>query len=177
MTAQFTTYRLLDSKVEPYDSNYPRVFQTVKELITQVISEVVIEHIGSTAIPGMYAKRIIDILMSYPREGWEDLLGKLDLIGFQETPFNNIPEDRPMKVAGVVFSNQFYNIHVHLTSPQSDVHLDNIYFCKQLRQNPQLAKEYEQIKQQAVRDGKVAATEYNLVKSPFIQRVLQGRRN
>lgn len=56
------------------------------------------------------------------------------------------------------------------------MHLDNIYFREQLRQNPQLAKEYEQIKQQAVRGG-IAATEYNLVKSPFIQRVLQGRKN
>lgn len=107
MTAQFTTYKLFDSKVEPYDSNYPQVFQTVKELITQVISKVVIEHIGSTAIPGIYAKRIIDILISWPREGWEYILGKLDLISFQKTSFNNIPENHPLKVIGVVFGKSF----------------------------------------------------------------------
>lgn len=77
MITQLTKYKLLDSKVKPYNSNYPQVFQKIKELIAQVIPEVMIEHIGSTAIPGIYARRIVDILIPCPIKDWEDILCSL----------------------------------------------------------------------------------------------------
>lgn len=176
MIARLIQYQLIDSKFEPYNSNSPQVFQEVRNLILKVLPEVEIEHIGSTAIPGTFGKQIIDILIPCCQSEFTKILYKLEEISFQDTPFTNIPEERPMKVAGIVFKNNFYNIHVHLTPKKSVVHLDNIYFRDQLRKNPLLTREYEMIKQQAVNSGKVEATEYNLAKTPFIQAVIARRK-
>lgn len=176
MVARLIHYQLIDSKFEPYDPNYPQVFQEVKNLILKIIPELVIEHIGSTAIPGRSGKQIIDILIPCFKLEFSEILNKLEEIGFQKSPFLQVPEERPMKVARIVFRDKFYNIHAHLTPQNSDVHLDNIYFRSQPSQNLQLARKYQQIKQEAVNSGKVEATEYNLAKKPFIQDVIKGRK-
>lgn len=126
MVARLIQYQLIDSEFEPYDPNYPQVFQEVKNLILKVIPELVIEHIGSTVISSMSGKQIIDILIPCFKSEFSEILDKLEEIGFQKLPFLGVPEDRPMKVAGIVFKDKFYNVHTHLTPQNSDVHLDNI---------------------------------------------------
>lgn len=151
MAVELIQYQLTDTKVHPYNLQYPEVFQKIKDLITQLLPNLEIEHIGSTAIPGIYSKPIIDILIPcYPADFYY-IISQLKNIGFQATPFKNIPEDRPMLVAGINYQQKFYNIHVHLTPRNSEVHLDNIYFRDQLCQNPKLAKEYERIKKKPLR--------------------------
>lgn len=171
---ELVKYQLTDSKVAPYDVKYPEIYQALKALISQVLPNLNIEHIGSTAIPGIHAKPIIDVLIPCEVADFTYILNQLENIGFQKTPFANIPQDRPMLVAGINYQQHFYNIHIHLTPINSAVHLNNIYFRNQLRQNQTLAQEYERIKKEAVALGKVAATEYNLAKSPFIQSVLKS---
>ncbi len=80
-----------------------------------------------------------------------------------------------MLVAGINFQHNFYNVHLHLTPKGSNVHLNNIFFRDQLRQNPTLAQEYDRLKKAAITSGIVEATAYNSYKSPFIQSVLQQR--
>lgn len=168
-------YQLTNSKVVPYEPTYPKIFQKLKGLISAQLPNLEIEHIGSTAIPGIYAKPIIDILIPCSKQDFAYILNKLKDIGFENTPFANIPEDRPMLVIGINFQQNFYNVHLHLTPRNSDIHLNNIFFRDQLRQNPTLAQEYDRIKKAAVTSGIVEATAYNLYKSPFIQSVLQQR--
>lgn len=175
MAVELIQYQLTDTKVDPYNLQYPEVFQKIKDLITQLLPNLEIEHIGSTAIPGIYSKPIIDILIPCYQADFYYIISQLKNIGFQATPFKNIPEARPMLVAGINYLQKFYNIHVHLTPRNSEVHLDNIYFLTQLRQNPK-AKEYERIKKETVAAGKVEPTEYNLAKSQFIKSVLINRK-
>ncbi len=50
----------------PYDSSWPEKFEKEKQLIDETIGEYItggIHHVGSTAIPGLSAKPIIDILV------------------------------------------------------------------------------------------------------------------
>jgi GrpB-like predicted nucleotidyltransferase (UPF0157 family) len=52
-------------EVLPYDDSWPAMFASEKELLAQVQSPWLageIEHVGSTAIPGMPAKPVIDIM-------------------------------------------------------------------------------------------------------------------
>lgn len=52
----------MNVEVLPYQSNWPQVFQQEALLIQNAIVTIEIHHIGSTAIPGMSAKPIIDII-------------------------------------------------------------------------------------------------------------------
>lgn len=169
-------YRYCNSYLELYDENYPVIFKRIKDLIINMIPNVtMIEHIGGTAILGIKSKPIIDILIPCQRKEFEEILNGLENIGFQKTPFINIPEDRPMKVGGIYYKNKFYNIHVHLTPKNSDVYFDNIFFREQIKNNKNLAKEYESLKEKAIIEGKIEATVYNLVKHGFIQSVIKHR--
>ncbi len=49
----------------PYSTEWPELFELEKEKLMEILSPLhpKIEHIGSTAIPGIYAKPVIDILM------------------------------------------------------------------------------------------------------------------
>ncbi|HYH13965.1 MAG TPA: GrpB family protein, partial [Flavisolibacter sp.] len=56
--------------IEPYNTNWPDLFAAEKERLTNALGQVVItiEHIGSTAVPGLDAKPIIDILVGVASE-------------------------------------------------------------------------------------------------------------
>ena len=56
----------------PYDPNWPRLYEIAHEEIVEAIGGkfVLIEHVGSTAVPGLAAKPIIDILVGM--ESWEE---------------------------------------------------------------------------------------------------------
>ena len=48
----------------PYDPEWPRLFERERELLERVFPTAsAIEHIGSTSVPGLIAKPIIDILV------------------------------------------------------------------------------------------------------------------
>ena len=51
-------------KVVSYDSEWPEIYEREKNLILQILGEeaAAIYHIGSTSVPGLCAKPIIDIM-------------------------------------------------------------------------------------------------------------------
>ena len=54
--------------VVPYDPSWPAAFATIRERIRPVLEgiAVAIEHVGSTAVPGLSAKPVIDIDVVVP---------------------------------------------------------------------------------------------------------------
>ncbi len=57
-----------DIRIVDYDPEWPNKFEKHAETITEVIGRSIlrIEHIGSTSVPGLAAKPIIDILVVLP---------------------------------------------------------------------------------------------------------------
>jgi len=51
-------------RIVPYDPNWPRVYEEEKPVILQQVGHIVcsINHIGSTSVPGLAAKPIVDII-------------------------------------------------------------------------------------------------------------------
>jgi GrpB-like predicted nucleotidyltransferase (UPF0157 family) len=63
-----------DVKVVPYDPRWPAMFEEEKERLRAWLSSELIgriEHFGSTAVPGMAAKPIVDMLVEV-MEGCHD---------------------------------------------------------------------------------------------------------
>ncbi|MEQ0557696.1 GrpB family protein [Amycolatopsis sp. NEAU-NG30] len=57
-----------------YDPQWPLIFEREAERIRRVLGErvLVLEHVGSTSVPGLCAKPIVDILLEVPDSGDED---------------------------------------------------------------------------------------------------------
>src|SRR6266542_1837590 len=76
-------------EVVPYDPRWPAIFERERATIAAALGEraVAIEHFGSTAVPGLAAKPIIDILVGLVRLGpLEDYAALLRGAGYQRHP-------------------------------------------------------------------------------------------
>ncbi|MDX1314717.1 MAG: GrpB family protein [Eudoraea sp.] len=157
----------------PYQEEWIDHFNQEAELLYSVLGDqaLQIEHIGSTSIPGMAAKSIIDIIVAIPHLiRSSDLILELDSMGYTYKPFDTIPER-------LYFSKEsqpdIRTHHLNLSLEGSDFWINQILFRNQLRKNKLLADEYEQIK----RDFFVYYNRTNHVdlewKSEFVAKVLK----
>ena len=73
-------------RVVDYDSDWPRIFLDLRDWIWLSVSDVAtaIEHVGSTAVPGMAAKPVIDIdVVITSRSSLASVLPRVERLGYQ----------------------------------------------------------------------------------------------
>ncbi|MFL5929690.1 MAG: GrpB family protein [Gaiellaceae bacterium] len=155
--------------VEAYDPEWPGLFEAERVLLERVLApwlEGGIHHIGSTAVPGLAAKPIIDMLagvrdFAEARQAYD----RLAEIGYVHEPHR----------AGIAhhFARRAPDgrtTHgLHLTEPGSDLWRERLVFRDALRADPDLAAEYEALKLTLVRDE---VDDYTGSKRPFVADVL-----
>lgn len=153
-----------------YDNTWPSTFEMEKNLIeTSITSKVFksINHIGSTAIPGMFSKPIIDIcieVFSYPPT--EALIKSLESIGYENQGECGV-DGRTWLIKGNPMT-----FHLHLTPVDGEVFKKQIMFRDKLRNSSQLREEYKKIKSKFQNHEELDSHEYNLYKGPFVQSVI-----
>jgi GrpB-like predicted nucleotidyltransferase (UPF0157 family) len=157
--------------VVPYDPDWPRRFEEERELLERSLAPWLdggIHHIGSTAIPGIAAKPMIDMMagvrnLEEARAAFEPLFE----LGYEETPH------RPgthhfSKPAGGPWTHQ-----LHLTEPGSDLWEERLAFRDALRADPALVAEYGVLKQQLLDEERGGGPAYDSgAKRAFVARVL-----
>ena len=152
--------RAVERIVVPYDPAWPTQFETERARLEQALApwlEQGVHHIGSTSVPGLAAKPIIDMIA-----GVRDLdearaaLEPLAALGYRYR------EHRP---EAHLFSKPTHG--VHLTEPGSDIWVERLAFRDALRADRELAAEYEEWK---LRHAGTRA--YTADKRPFVARVL-----
>lgn len=146
--------------VVPYDPEWPALFERERARLEKALApwlEGGIHHIGSTAVPGLAAKPIIDMLAGVRNlaeaRAAEDALAAL---GY------TYREHRP---EACLFWKDRYG--VHLTEPGSDLWRERLAFRDALRASPELRAEYAEWKR-THGGGKP----YTASKTPLVTRVL-----
>jgi uncharacterized protein YdeI (YjbR/CyaY-like superfamily) len=133
-----------------------------------------IYHIGSTAIPGVGGKGVIDIAISALQEKLAEIADKLSLLGYE---FRASGGDTDWRFFQSEIKERRY--HIHLTEYNSKSLIRALAFRDFLRENPSLAGEYSQIKRKASKlalqmDTKEKMKEtYAAVKNPVIEKILK----
>lgn len=168
-------YEKISSRFVEYDSNTQIVFSILKELIQTINREVIIEHTGSSYI-GIGGRNIVDILLINHNDNYQPLIDNLHELGLQTSPFNHIPKERPMMVGKISYNDKEYLLHLHLTYHNSKDHINILFFRDYLKNNLSKAKEYEEIKRNAVETGYLDAINYNNQKSTFIKNILNKQK-
>lgn len=127
----------------------------------------VINHIGSTAVPGIQAKPIIDILVELnPDTDWRRIKVEMETAGYicmsvSETRMSFNKGYTPAGYAEKVF-------HIHCRRSGDN---DEIYFRDYLRNNPAIAREYESLKLSLLPRYRNDRNGYTEAKSAFIKRI------
>lgn len=155
------------------DPNWIALFQEEKMMIINslgVQNIISIEHIGSTSVPNLKAKPVIDILIEVPADfNKYEFIEKLSESGYLFTPKPENPAPHMMFMKGYTengFRGQAYHIHVRYSGVW-----DEIYFRDYLLANPEIAKEYGELKVQSAMQYKNDREAYTNSKTEFIKRV------
>lgn len=128
-----------------YDPNWPRMFEHERRRILLALDDLVVgvEHIGSTAVPGLAAKPIIDILAGVRNaDDLDAAVGQLTSIGYAYDPFPQFPDRRFLRDGSMGVGPH----HMHLTAYGSDFWTEKILFRDWLRTHPQTARKYLALK-------------------------------
>jgi GrpB-like predicted nucleotidyltransferase (UPF0157 family) len=166
-------------RLVPYDAGWPAAFEREAAEIRRVLGGLArrIEHVGSTSVPGLTAKPVIDIQVSVPAldpiARYEALLGPLGYTHLVADDFDRVypffhkPADWPA------------THHIHLCVEHGDLEARHLAFRDELRASPRLAREYVALKQALAARHDGASFEsrerYSLGKTDFIESVLRGR--
>ena len=128
-----------------------------------------VSHIGSTAIDGIRAKPIIDILAELPEEaGLPAAADRLTRHGWlcMNTAPRRIDLNRGYTEAG--FAERVFHLHLRLAGDH-----DELYFLRYLREHPDTAKAYETLKLSLWKRFEHDRDGYTNAKGDFVRRVTE----
>jgi GrpB-like predicted nucleotidyltransferase (UPF0157 family) len=153
--------------VDNYNPHWSETFQQEQVALEQAFANlrVAIHHIGSTAVHGLSAKPIIDILVEVDCLSWfEDKHAELSFLGYIAKGENGIVGRQYFQKGGIKRSHHLHGFKRH------DIHaLRHLAFRDYLRSNPDVSKEYGELKcrvaQRCLNDMNV----YTQGKESFIQ--------
>jgi GrpB-like predicted nucleotidyltransferase (UPF0157 family) len=142
-------------------------------MINHRLSDISVEHVGSTAVPGCAGKGVIDLLIPYKEGELEPVKDTLQELGFQRQGSRNpFPEDRPMRVGSIRHDGDTFRLHVHVVPADSGEPDELRAFRDQLRADPEMMEAYAQRKRDIIEGGTTDAMDYSIVKGSFVREAL-----
>lgn len=155
-----------------YDAAWEQEFRDEKLRIDRALPSGIakdIQHYGSTAVPGLRAKPILDILVGVdPLSDWEACRGPLESIGYDYAEHAGVPGHY---IFGRGRDTTERTHLVHIVHHQGTSWRYNLAFRDALRRDPALCAAYVRAKEVAAADAPTGRGQYNELKGLFIQRV------
>jgi len=158
-------------QVMPYDPGWPARFEAERERLEAVIGNWTtggVHHVGSTAVPGLSAKPIVDILVGVDSlEVSRACFGPLAGLEYLYAPY--LPEQMHWFCKPDPSRREF---HLHLIPTDSQRYRDELAFRDRLRADPALADAYASLKRDLAARFREDREAYTGAKADFIRRAL-----
>lgn len=160
--------------VVDYDPRWPGLFEAERERLLSLLGDrlVEVQHIGSTAIPGLAAKPVIDIAVGFEQlQDGESCLSILENAGYSyEAELNTALPDRRF-LWRVNPTGQRY--HLHLASLCSRLWTNPIAFRDYVLRHPEAASEYGRLKEALAENCGSDISAYIDGKASFVEQILE----
>jgi GrpB-like predicted nucleotidyltransferase (UPF0157 family) len=155
-----------------YEKEFPGLYSNEKKRISRIIPKnSLIEHVGSTAVPGLHGKGIIDIMISCPKKSINKVKGNLEKKGYRKGRSSD--KDRIFLKRDAKIKGKARRFHMHIVPLNHSIHRNAIGFRNHLIKNPEVSKEYSELKKKAVikcnNDGEI----YRKLKNRFIRNCIK----
>lgn len=157
-------------EVVPYSSDWPKQFRHLADKLQprlRTVPVVEIAHIGSTAVPGLCAKPILDVDIIVRRESVNAAIAALTAAGYTHQGDLGVtdreaflaPDENPPRNVYVCVENTLH-VRNHLAVRDA------------LRQDPELRDRYATVKRQLASEAEIDILRYIAGKSAVLQEVL-----
>ncbi len=165
-------------EIVPYEVAWPAEYESERDRLLQFFPTTfsAIEHVGSTAVTGMAAKPIIDILAVVPSMDVADkIMTRLTECGYLfSADFNaQLGDSRWL----MKHANGRRTHHLHLVLPDSKHWVDKIRFREILRADPFWAHKYVSLKKDLARKHSADREAYTEAKADFVSAALASLAN
>ncbi|MCR5262611.1 MAG: GrpB family protein [Clostridiales bacterium] len=158
-------------EVLKYDETWKQSFSEIRSAVHDALGKLAvrIEHVGSTSVPGLSAKPIIDIdVVIGDRSVLGDVISKLSEIGYRYEGDLGIAGREAFRYDGKACLPEHHLYVCPQDSPELKRH---IAFRDYLRSNPEAAKEYGRIKEEGAALYPYDIDRYIEHKTPFIEKI------
>jgi GrpB-like predicted nucleotidyltransferase (UPF0157 family) len=164
---------MAEVQVVPYNHDWPAQFEAEAALLARVLARWVVtpvQHIGSTSIPGIAAKPVLDMMVGVRdlREAAEamDPLREQGYVFAPHRPHESLWFFKAPPPIAV------HTHHLHLTAVGSTLWQERLSFRDALRSDPRLRDEYQALKLRLAAEHSDDGGAYTGNKRAFVARVL-----
>ena len=163
-------------RIDSYDPEWPARFEQEREALERLLGNGLtggIHHVGSTSVPGLAAKPVIDILVGVKDlDAARSYINPLAALDYMYAPY------RPEEMVWFCKPNPVHRTHhLHLVPADSARFRAELAFRDHLRANPDIAEEYVALKRKLAREFKRDREAYTEAKADFIGTVLRRARS
>ena len=144
----------LNSMLEPHEVRWDKEFAELHAIYMEALGPLAlrVEHVGSTAVPDLLAKPILDIdivILGY--ENFPEVVKALERLGYSHNGDQGIPEREAFNCADeftphVSPARKWMTHHLYVCPEQGRELRRHVAFRNALRGNVQLRREYEKLK-------------------------------
>lgn len=154
-----------------YSKIYPKLFEKEKKKIEKSLGKnLKIEHVGSTSIPGLGGKGIIDIAIKTPRNKANQFMKKLEKLGYESNSAHPRDNRRVFLQKRIRYCGKERRIHIHLTL-NNDFWNSFIVFRDYLRVHKKDMLKYAKIKKKAAKISNQDREKYHSCKKGVIDEI------
>lgn len=152
-----------------HDDQWKGYYEEIEAVITDLLKDYQIKrisHIGSTAIQGIWAKNIVDVMVEISEKAnMEEIAHILEQNGFirMSDEKRRISLNKGYTKEG--FADKVYHIHLRYTGDN-----DELYFRDYLNEHPHIAEEYEALKLELWKRYEHNRDAYTNAKTEFIRK-------
>jgi GrpB-like predicted nucleotidyltransferase (UPF0157 family) len=164
-------YRRVPVQVHQADPDAPEVARRLIALIATRWPATPAEHIGSTAVPGLAGKNIIDLLLAADPAHIPPITNALLELGFQPQVPTAFPPTRPMLWGTFRHGGTDYPVHVHVPAGSPEVAAMR-GLRDALRADPVLRRRYAVLKRAIVAGGPADPVAFTRAKHDWIAATL-----
>lgn len=163
-------YEPLDNVViVEYDPHWPEAYREEAERIAEVLEHdfVDIQHVGSSAVPGLAAKPVIDVMVAVEHfKSIEEYSRRLAPLGYQHMT-------HPAEAVRIFFRKGLPRTHhLHIVEYGTREYRRHLLFRDYLRRHPEAAQAYEQLKRELADRFATDRPTYTESKTDFIRSVV-----
>lgn len=164
-------WQLFPIELSPYRPEWVTRAEEEIALLHTLLDErhPVITHIGSTAIPGLSAKPIVDILVEMPE--WHDtetLVSLMEQNGYICMAKSDGRQSFNKGYTLKGFSERVFHVHVRRSGDNNE-----ILFRDYLREHPRAAHEYEELKLSLLPEFRNDRDGYTRAKGDFVKKIVR----
>lgn len=155
-----------------YSEIFPELFRKEKDrILSSSTRTLAVEHVGSTAIPQLGGKGIIDIAIATSKESFDITSSELQKLGYTFRPTRSTTDRLFFRIDLPDPEETIRRYHIHLTHLESDDWKGFLSFRDYLCTHPNERENYAKIKKEAALESNDNGGKYRKMKEPMFQKV------